>query len=381
MYELVFILSAVTVFLIPFRNAINIGPIGSVGRTAGLLFVLFWAVYFITTQRSLKLPTFLVYAYFLLILSFISVAWSINIPQSINNTIRLLSVILLITATWHIYNTTEKVLIGIQTLVFGGYIALFGTYYVYIQNITDLYFRHAAFGYMVNRMGGILALMIPAALILVKYEGYGNRYLNWFNLLYVPLGVIGVLITGSRAAFVALLPTSLLVLYYMKDGIDVKSTIYITVFPSLIAALGILLNIFSADRIAYLLSISNAVMSGDIGPRGEIWVAGLRALPEAFFFGHGSGTYRYVVEPYLGGQVSAHNSFMTIVVELGIIGLFIYLLLFVTAVRAALRTNNSGVWITFLAVWIILSMTNTWQLSALAWIMFIFLIRCGVELK
>jgi len=63
----------------------------------------------------------------------------------------------------------------------------------------------------------------------------------------------------------------------------------------------------------------------------RLWPAGLRAFQDQLLTGHGLGTNGYVIARYLGVNylnyfASVHNAFLGIGIEVGIVGLFLYIL-------------------------------------------------------
>jgi O-antigen ligase len=346
------------------------------GRLLGLFFVISFVVYMIIRAQYISISKSLLLIYILLLYSLFSVYWSIEPTKSASFSIRFVSIVSFLTAIWYIHDTDYHIEIGLQALVLGGYVALMSTFTVFIMNISDTYFRHAAYGYNVNKMGGILALLMPVAFLLAKkHDGYGY----WFNILFVPLAALAVLITASRGAIVALIPVVLLVIYYLINYDWTKSTKYnvilLTILSSVLAVSSSA--IFSKDRFRYITSIPDEVLVGDISGRQPIWEAGIVAFSRAPIFGYGAGAYKYAVEPILGSQVSAHNSFISIIVELGVFGFALYSLVIYVVYKSALITQHPATWVTILLVWIMLSLSNTWHLSAIVWLLLLYCLRAG----
>jgi O-antigen ligase len=61
-----------------------------------------------------------------------------------------------------------------------------------------------------------------------------------------------------------------------------------------------------------------------IGGRGPIWVAGFRAFSQRPFAGYGTANFKRAVRPFGVGQV-AHNSYLSVLVEQGLVGFVLYL--------------------------------------------------------
>jgi len=76
-----------------------------------------------------------------------------------------------------------------------------------------------------------------------------------------------------------------------------------------------------------LFSIGKAVASGDLNYRQVIWQHTLSAWQENPILGGGTGSLGYLLNSYHVNYEWAHNAYLQILVENGLIGLVIYLLM------------------------------------------------------
>jgi O-antigen ligase len=80
------------------------------------------------------------------------------------------------------------------------------------------------------------------------------------------------------------------------------------------------------------------VQGGRFGGRGKLWKAGLAVFPEHPVFGHGTGSYKSAITPRLGPAAQvAHNSYLSVLVEQGIVGFLFYMSMFAAVVVSVLR--------------------------------------------
>jgi O-antigen ligase len=112
----------------------------------------------------------------------------------------------------------------------------------------------------------------------------------------------------------------------------------------LAAAIGVL-GLSGALAVAYvpekivqrLATTGTEVEDLRLGGRFTLWRAGVKAFAHRPLTGYGSGGWRTAVSPWLGPNPQvAHNSFLSVLVEEGMVGLLLYLMLFV-AVFLAVR--------------------------------------------
>jgi O-antigen ligase len=87
-----------------------------------------------------------------------------------------------------------------------------------------------------------------------------------------------------------------------------------------------------------LATTGTEVEGGSFGGRGKLWRAGLAVFPEHPVFGHGTGSYKSAITPRLGPAAQvAHNSYLSVLVEQGIVGFLLYMAMFAAVVVSLFR--------------------------------------------
>lgn len=140
---------------------------------------------------------------------------------------------------------------------------------------------------------------------------------------------------------------------------------YIFVF-----VLGALAFLFAVDFIFFdILQIDSAtrgIGSGFTG-RGAIWMEYLALVADNPIFGHGFDMSRYVAEFQLAGYVagdisSAHNSYLTILYDHGLIGFLVYSALLIMMLLGAIRSGR-GQLTPFIVAFILIGLTESRPLN------------------
>jgi O-antigen ligase len=109
----------------------------------------------------------------------------------------------------------------------------------------------------------------------------------------------------------------------------------------LLAAGGLAVMYTPDTLIQRLASTGTELGGGRIGGRGKLWKAGLEAFAEQPIIGYGTGLFREAITPMLGDAAQvAHNSFISVLVEQGLVGLFLFLGLLGAVVMAAWRLER-----------------------------------------
>ena len=238
----------------------------------------------------------------------------------------------LLLATWMIWELapSEGRLRGLMAAyVLGAYVAAIDTIVIYRQQAEALR-RFAAGGADPNDLAMILALALPMA----WYLGMTSHrpVFRWVCRAYLPLCVVAVGLTGSRGGMVATTVGLLIVPFSMirlSPGQLMSAVV-------MLAAAGALAVVYTPESLVQRLSSTGTELEGGrIGGRGKLWKAGLEAFGEKPIIGYGTGAFREAIRPMLGDAAQvAHNAFISVLVEQGIVGLLLYLAMFIAVFLA-----------------------------------------------
>jgi O-antigen ligase len=117
------------------------------------------------------------------------------------------------------------------------------------------------------------------------------------------------------------------------------------------------------DRLA---TIGSSIAARDLGGRVDLWYGGTALFIKHPLLGVGSGAFDKANEI---GSV-AHNTFLSVLAELGIIGFLLFFVILVVVVSQAVHhsKSNSLFWLTVLAVWAIGISALTWEFRKPTWL-------------
>jgi len=184
---------------------------------------------------------------------------------------------------------------------------------------------------------------------------------------YFLLGGAAVLLTASRGGFVAALVAlvgSAIVLWRRYRGVVLG-----TAWALPLGALAVWAAM-PPEIMRRISSIPQELRGGNLNQRLNIWSAGWDAFKEAPVLGHGAGSF--VTASGLSPIDTAHNTALSILVEMGVAGLILALLVLIFATRAALQARASmrGALVTALCVWLVSSAVGTTAESRTTWMLF-----------
>jgi O-antigen ligase len=200
--------------------------------------------------------------------------------------------------------------------------------------------------------GLALTMILCVAILAARVMNVTNR---WMGVVAAVFCLIGIFFTYTRAAWVACVLASL-VLLWRPAAVPGKSRLLrfgvLTVGVGLVVALALLPETFARQRIGD---------KATVGLRLNLWKAGVAMAADRPLTGRGFGMFPAHVEDYqhkmtlespgIGRATVAHNMALSMLVEFGAIGLVLYAAALVAvwrrAVRAAVRlwAREGAVWV------------------------------------
>jgi O-antigen ligase len=223
--------------------------------------------------------------------------------------------------------------VGLMTAyVLGAHVAAMGTIMLYLQQGQALR-RFAAGGVDPNDLAMTLALGLPMAWYLGLI--YRRPLLRLICRAYLPVGIVALGLTGSRGGMLA----SIVALMVVPLTLTRLSPAKLVGGIAILILSGWLAVTYTPDTIVQRLATTESeVQGGRMGGRLKLWQAGLKVFVNRPIFGWGTSSFKPAVTPILGpmSQV-AHNSFISVLVEQGLVGLLLYLIMFAAVFREVLR--------------------------------------------
>jgi O-antigen ligase len=344
-------------FTIPWEYSLELGePLGNIARVVGLL-ALLAAIPALLQAGHLRAPgamQWLVLAFFLWLCC--TYFWTIEPLETVARLRGYFQELMIIWLVWEFAEDAGDLRALLRVTVAGSWVlaALTVANFASAEAIANAQVRFAAIGQDPNDVARFLDLGFPLAALLLNSE----RRWPWRLLAagYLPLGLLGVLLTASRggflAALVALLGSGLLLAY----GHPKKVLAGALALPALAAALWFIVPRESFERLA---TIPEQLQGGDLNQRLNIWTAGWHAFVRAPFFGTGAGSF--VSAAGLGPIDTAHNTVLSIAVSGGLVALFLATAIVAAAIWSITQTHGPLKWAMAVAllVWLTTSLVAT----------------------
>jgi O-antigen ligase len=357
----------VFVFSVPWERILVLPGISIIPKATGAVAVSLALLAAVMTGRFRRWHPFHVMAVLFIIWAGFVLLVRGDSPQLPNKFWTWPQLMLMVWMTWEIARSEQRLRGLLLAYVLGAYVAALDTVLIYRQQAGALR-RFAAGGADPNDLAMILALALPMA----WYLGltYRQPVLRWICRAYLPVCVVAVGLTGSRGGMIAT-TVGLLIVPFSMTRLS-PGRMFSAVMMLLVA--GALAVVYTPDTlIQRLASTGTEVEGGRLGGRGKLWKAGLEAFADKPIIGYGTGLFREAITPMLGEAAQvAHNSFISVLVEQGLVGLLLYVGIFGAVVLSVRRLDRLGrrFALVLLATLFVTMLPLTWEDRRAVWVIF-----------
>ncbi|MEZ4599294.1 MAG: O-antigen ligase family protein [Syntrophotaleaceae bacterium] len=353
------------VFVIPLESSIFIMGVGTLGRVVGIFAMGVGLFFLLALKQEFRFHALLWFMLIFVLLNATSMFWTIA-PE--NTYKRAFSYFQLLMMMWLILQWCDK-----ENKVHGLYLAFVlgslglacGVLNQFLSGTMDE--RISAYNFNPNEIASILSLSIPFAWYLFLKKGP----LRWLCLASIPAIGQAMLLTGSRAGLVKGLLGAAFIVLTPPKGMR-RSWPFIVGGASLVilASVSVFLPEKTLDR---LLTVQTELASGNLGGRGEIWSLGLEGFAHHPIWGVGAGSFSRTMSSYFPLAKAPHNVFISILVDLGLVGLIIFGIMTFIVARSVLKLKDIDLklWIFVLSIWFSCIMTSNWEWRKQMWLIMI----------
>lgn len=360
------------VFSLPLEKGVAVPGVGTISRTIGLAAFAAGAVA-VARRRTLRTPN----AALLLAAAFVlwsgaTYFWSMAPSVTAARFTTLLQLFGMLVLIWELARSARAQAWLMRSYVAGAAVSSVWTMLRAARNQQTYYRRFATAGFDPNDLGLTLALAIPMVLYLLSRA---RGAAAWLLRLAAALIIVAILLTASRTALVAACLGFAFQFLAWRKLTPWQRTWQVALLGLLLLGAVWLAPPASRQRLA---TLPNELAAGTFHGRTRIWKTGVKLLKRHGLAGVGAGAYPAAVRPWLGvppipgHEYTAHNTFLSVLVETGVIGLAIYGLLLGTLIvfAAMLDVSRRVLWFSALAVWATGVSTLTWENRKPTWLVF-----------
>jgi len=363
MRTVAFLLSLVLVFTIPWEDALTVGGLGTLTRVIGMLTAMVWFSSAIFARRFRKPHPFHMVMFLFILWNVVSFFWCVGIDEAVERIKTYIQLAMLAWILWDLYTTPLALKAALQAYILGAYVTIGSTIFNYLagQKIDVYEERYAGANINANDLALILALALPIAwyLAVSATTGKKNTVLTLINYAYVPAALFAIILSASRMALFAIVPA---VVYIVGTANRLKPLYRVLILAALLGTLPFI----PQSSIERLATTGASLSTGDIGGRGRLWEATIAVYLEHPLRGIGSGALN---APNVLGTV-AHNTFLSVLAELGLIGFILFVIMLAIVAYQAVTQSKwlAALWTSVLLIWAIGVFTLTWEYRKTTWL-------------
>ena len=384
--KLAFVSLWLLVFAMPWEDAITISGFGTSVRLIGIV-ALGLGVLAILERGKVRRPApgHVILALFVL-LAALSYMWSLFPEGTLVQVFSYVQLFAMVWLIWELAPGVREQMHLMRAYVFGTFVSAIDTLYLFFAHEETVYQRFAGAKLDANDLGLIMALSIPMSyFLLIGSKGW----MVWVYRVQLILAGTTILLTASRGATLATLVALAIVPLTLtrltgRQRIALLLTVALLVYAALVFV--------PATSWERLSTLPSEFAQGTLTGRTIIWKAGWEIFRLHPFLGIGTNAFRVIVSRVLTEPIHlddpdpappAHNTFLSVLVEQGILGFVIFCaLLGVLAVSLrAMPQFPKRLWMVSLAVWIVGVSSLTWEMRKPTWFFLGLLIaQCGSAL-
>lgn len=346
--------------------------IGSVNRLIGIFCLLLWLLAIVANQRIRKLAPFHLVAFGFATWYIVSLWWAL-VPSQFDYRPTVVQGMIITILLWDLVQTRHQLHWVMQAYIFGGYISTFFTLKSYLAGarIVEYESRFSALGFDPNDLALLLVLGLPIAIYLATELPKEQKLRLALNIGYPFATLLVVTLTSSRGALLSAVPAVIFTLFSLKRLMKAAPG-YLLAIAGL-AAFGVT----RIDLSASFARLGTVVGSGHqdrLTGRANLWHGGWTAFGDHPFFGFGAGSYANAAFPFSnwGQKLFAHETYLSILTELGPIGFLLFAGMLVSVMLAILRMQGRErlMWACVLATWMIGVSALSWEFRSQTWMFF-----------
>ena len=234
---------------------------------------------------------------------------------------------------------------------------------IWIGAYVERYSSGGPFRLNADNLGLTLVIALSMAWYVASRRGGLSRVIA---AVYLVFGPVGVLLTGTRGAFLAgLVPLAMGPLARARQS--ARSILAVTVLLAVMITAAA--TIVPGSIWTRISTIQSEVMNGgNMSGRLQIWTRGTQAFMQRPFLGYGIAAFG----PATGTRDAPHNIALGVLVEQGIVGFLVFaaLLLACAAKIVRLPPPERKIWTALMLSWLIGALSLNFEETKVTWLLF-----------
>lgn len=349
-------------FSIPLEDSVKFG-VGRISKVLGLLALATWLLAVASSGRFRRPVAAMYLATGFVGWSFVSFFWS-SVPSAtftkVGTLAQLLAVVYLV---WDQVGSQRDLIVLIRAFLLGAFAASGLTMLAAATHHATEGARFASNNAGPNNTGALLAVAVALAFLLLRAD---ERRFKPLYVAFLPVFSTALILTASRTAAISLVVGLAIVAFDRRVLTMRRLTRLLPVAAIAIVLALALVPTKSFDRLG---TTSSEISSGTLNGRTTYWKLCVNLFYHHPFQGIGSGAFPQT-NLLLGDRgIVAHNAFLSILAELGAVGISLFLGALLVAARGLLplRQDLRRAWLAAGVTWAIGASALTWEVRKITW--------------
>lgn len=359
----------VLIFCIPWEDEVSVGQGVAISHVAGAVASLLGALSAVVYWRIRRFHVIHYLLGALVAWMAVSYFWSLAPDATVVKAGSCLQLLFMVWLIWEFAATQKRQVALLSAYVLGSYVSASSVIYSFVThtggNLGLSEGRYTAVGFDENELGTTLALALVMSCYMLTKPGMGR--LVWF--FHIPVCILAICLTGSRGAFVSASIAALMVpLSFHSLGARAKWVLCV----GLLVVTGTAVAVLPESTWQRIGTIQSEVANGTLTKRTYIWAAGLDVFRDHPMLGVGAGAFGPSVYSRLDIAYVAHNSYLSVLVELGVIGavLFGSTLVMLCQLIGRLPKLERRTWLILMFTWSVAVSSLSWEHRKPTWFLF-----------
>ena len=384
MNRLAYVLLWLFVFATPWELVLKIEGVGTISRLVGMAALAVGIAAVLRRGQFRPLTLFHVAALFFVLWGGITIFWTAEPEATVARFWRNVQIVGQLWLIWELAATPERRMGLFQAYVLGASISATSIIVNYMAGnplVTAGGGKSGRFGageFSPNAVAFLLVLSLPMA----WHLGTTHRLplMRLVNRAYLLVAMLAITLTASRGALI-LSAIALLIVPLTISRLGLGMKLAMAVF--LVASAAITWRYIPEHSLARLATTGTELMEGTMNERRVIWRAGVHLIPLHPLGGIGAGAFSRAVVPFLGYEKAPHNAYLSVMVEQGIVGLSLFILVFVCAfLHARDAPSRERPLLLILLVTLIIGLTpRAWEAEKHTWLILALLLTPAVTVR
>ena len=289
----------------------------------------------------------------------LSYFWSVDADVTVTRALTFVQLLVLVWVVWQEATTEERYLVLMKAYVAGAALACM----VSLARGSDRFVERFALGDP-NTFGVLTVIAVAMAAYIVHREPR-SRW-GWACRPFMVVAAVAVVLTASRTATVALAVVCVVLLVDRRTVSLGRLALLTVAFVGFLVIAG---RVVDSAQIERLQSLEAEVSEGTLGGRLPLWRLAWDRFTDRPVTGIGASTFRLEAEQELGRGRAPHSTFVGVLVELGTVGVVLFLTVLLCAAGSVSRLPPAllRMWVAVALAWAVASFSLSWETKKITW--------------